>query len=176
MIGSQPNLSASGSSPRPFPVQSSQPSPFGKGKMTGAAGVTKPQYIDINTTEDAVNNVMAKGYQQGDARYQMKQLDRAGISRGKGQQFIAGQEGAQAVGGAASQAAEMRMQDAQTNAQMRSDYEKAVEQQKQSQQMLDHSRDQSDWARQFALQSAQAQIRMAQQQASLQMMLALMRE
>ena len=176
MIGSQPNLSPAGGNMKRFPVQSSQPSPFGQGQTTGQAGITKPQYIDINTTEDAVNNVMAKGYQQGDHRYQMKQLDRAGISRGKGQQFIAGQEGAQAVGTAATQAAEMRMADAQTNAQMKSDYEKAVEQQKQNQQMLDHSRGQSDWARQFALQSAQAQIQMAQQQASLQMMLALMRE
>jgi hypothetical protein len=176
MIGSQPNLRPSGGNMRAFPVQGAQPSTFGQGQTNTPAGIAKPQYIDINTTEDAVNNVMAKGYQQGDSRYQMKQLDRAGISRGKGQQFIAGQEGAQALGTAAAQSAEMRMADAQTNAQMKSDYEKAVEQQKQGQQMLDHSRSQSDWSRQFALKSAQAQIRMAQQQASLQMMLAMMRD
>jgi hypothetical protein len=176
MIGSQPNLSPSGGNMKAFPVQGAQPSPMGKGAMSGRLPTQKAPSTDINVTEDAVNNVMAQGWQQGDPRYQMKQIDRAGISRGKGQQFIAGQEGAQAVGKSANQAAEMRMEDAQTNAQMRSDYEKAAEQQKQAQQMLDHSRDQSDWSRQFALQSAQAQIKMAQQQASLQMMLALMRE
>jgi hypothetical protein len=176
MIGSNMSLSPSGSTPSPFPVQKSQPSPFGQAGYTGQSTIKKPNYLSMDTTEDAVNNVMAKGYQQGDGRFQMKQLDRAGISRGRGQQFVAGQEGAQAVGEAANKSAEMRVQDMAANSKMRSDYEKAREQEAQQMAMIQHARSQTDWTRQFAEQSAAAQIKMAQQQAKLQLMMALMKK
>jgi len=105
----------------------------------------------------------------------MKQLDRAGLSRGKGQQFMAGQEGVQAMGQAANQAAELRAKDQATNSQMRSDYEKARELEAQNLAMVQHGISQSVWSRQFAKQSAASQIQMAQQQSQMQLMLALMR-
>lgn len=148
--------------------------PTGQGGYTGQSTIKKPEYIDINTTEDAVNNVMAQGFQHGDQRYQMKQLDRAGVSRGKGQQFIAGQEGAQAVSKAAESAAQIRSEDQAANAKMKSDYEKAKELEAQNLSMVQHAKSQADWSRQFARQSASAQLQMAMQQAQLQLMLALM--
>jgi hypothetical protein len=144
-------------------------------QTSGAYGKTpKPPSIDINTTEDAVNNVMAQGFQQADQRYQMKTMDRAGVSRGAGQQFIAGQESAQAMNKAAEGAAQVRMQDQQANAKMKSDYERANAQTAQASQMARHARDQADWSQKFAQQSASAQLQMAMQQAQLQFMMSLM--
>ena len=195
MIGSNMTLAPGGASPSGSPVLKSQPMPAQQKPpvllsptprptqpqgpaqpYSGQSSIRKPQYIDINTTEDAVNNMTAAGYQQADSRYQMKQLDKSGFSRGKGAQFIAGQEGVQAMNAAAEQAAGVRSKDQQTNAQMKSDYEKARELEAQNISMVQHSLSQSDWARQFANQSAQAQIQMAYQQAQLQLMLALMRQ
>jgi hypothetical protein len=190
MIGSNMTLSPGGSNPPTHPVLKSQPAPTGGRKpamprpnpapaggreYTGQSSIKAPQYIDINTTEDAVNNMMGAGFQQADARYQTKQLDKGGLSRGKSAQFISGQEGVQAMNAAAEQAAGVRSQDQKTNSQMKSDYEKARELEAQNLSMVQHSQSQSDWARQFANQSAQAQIQMAYQQAQLQLMLALMR-
>lgn len=134
----------------------------------------KPPSIGIDTTEDAVNNVMAQGFQQADQRYQMKQTDRAGVSRGAGQQFIAGQESAQAMNKAADAAAGIRMQDQQANAKMKADYERSNAQTAQAAQMAQHAKDQADWSQSFAKQSAAAQLQMAMQQAQLQFMLSLM--
>jgi hypothetical protein len=176
MIGSNTSLKAKGATPTQYPVQQAQPSPFGQGGYTGQSSMKQPNYIGIDTTEDAANNIMAKGFQQGDHRFQMKQLDRAGISRGRGQQFVAGQEGSQAMGQAANQAAELRTQDMAANSKMRSDYEKAMEQQAQQLAMIQHAQSQTDWTRQFAEESAAAQVKMAQQQAQLQLMLSLMKD
>lgn len=163
------------------PQQPQRPAPQMGGQQgggyaySGQSTIKKPQYIDINTTEDAVNNVMAQGFQHGDQRYQMKQLDRAGVSRGKGQQFIAGQEGAQAMSKAAESAAQMRSEDQASNAKMRSDYEKARELEAQNLAMVQHAKGQADWSTQFARQSAAAQLQMSMQQAQMNLMLALMR-
>lgn len=150
------------------------PSQGPKSPYSGQSTIKKPQYIDINTTEDAVNNVMAQGYQQADQRYQTKQLDRAGLSRGKGQQFISGQEGAQAMSKAAEGAAQIRTEDQLANSKMRSDYEKARELEAQNLAMVQHARSQADWSRNFGHMSAAAQLRMAMQQSQLQLMMALM--
>lgn len=176
MIGSSTSLKASGGLPAQQPVLKAQPTPApAKAGYSGQSTIKQPNYIGIDTTEDAANNIMAKGWQQADGRYQMKKLDRAGLSRSKGQQFIAGQEGVQAMGQAANDTAELRSKDQATNSQMRSDYEKAREMEAQNQAMVQHQLSQSDWSRQFAKQSAAAQIQMAQQQAQMQLMLALMR-
>ena len=171
-------MRASGSNFAPSPVlkyqPSPKPSPLAK-SLTGQSTIKEPNYIDINTTEDAVNSVMAEGWQNADSRYLGKRMQRNGVSAGKGQQFIANQEGAQNISEAAGKAADIRSQDMAANSKMRSEYEKAREQEAQALSMIQHSKDQSDWAKQFAYQSAQAQIQMAQQQAQLQLMMALMR-
>lgn len=140
----------------------------------GNARPKRPPSIDINTTEDAVNNVLAQGHQYADERYQAKQLDRAGLSRGAGQRFIAGQESAQAMNKAAEAGAQIRMQDQQANAKMKADYERDNAQLAQAAQMAQHAREQADWSKGFASQSAAAQLQMAMQQAQLQFMLSLM--
>lgn len=175
--GSQQAFQAAGSpkSQRPQQAPAGGQKPAFGTVAGGQSTITKPKYLDINTTEDAVNNVMAQGYQYGDQRYQMKQLDRAGLSRGRGQQFIAGQEGAQAVSKAADAAAQMRSEDQMTNAKMKSDYEKARELEAQNLAMVSHAMNQADWSRRFAGQSAAAQLQMAMQQAQMNLMLALMR-
>lgn len=117
---------------------------------SGQSTVQKPRYIGIEQTEGAVNNVLAQGYQQADPRYQVKQLDRAGFSRGKGQQFVAAQAGAQAQAEAAGKAADIRTQDEKANSAMRADYEKARELQAQNIAMVQHAMSQADWARGFA--------------------------
>lgn len=131
------------------------------GGYTGQSTIKPPKYIDDGTTEDAANNAMAQGYQQADPRYQMKQLARAGMSSGAGQQFIAGQEGVQAMSQAAGQAADIRTQDQMANDKMRSDYENMREQEALQKSMLQHQMAQSDWSRKFAEQSANASLQMS---------------
>ena len=145
------------------------------GGYTGQSTIKPPNYIPIDTTEQAAQNVMALGQQQADPRYQMKQMDRAGTSRGGGSQYIAGQRGAEAMNKAAGQAADMRSQDMRVNDQMRSDYEKAREREAQSISMSEHMMGQSDWQRKFAQQSATAQTQMAYIQAMLGLQMALLR-
>ena len=201
MIGSNTNLKSSASTPIKHPVQAAQPSGssnFGPNHFTfgrDAGGykmpdlpapqptttlnarstIRQPNYIDINDTEDAVNNTMAQGHRQADQRFQMKQLDRAGLSRGKGQQFISAQESTQAVGQAANQAAELRSQDQMANSKMRSDYERARELEAQNYAMVQHQLSQADWSRQFGRESAAAQLQIAMMNARMQLMQSLMR-
>lgn len=123
-----------------------------KPAYTGQSTIRPPQYIDINTTEDAVNNVIAKGYQEGNTRYQLKQTDRAGLSRGKANQFMAEQGGVQAMTKAAAEAAGVRAEDDKNNAKMRSDYEKMRELEALNYAMAQHSMSQTNWAQEYAQQ------------------------
>lgn len=142
---------------------------------TAQSTIKAPRYIQDATTQDAVNNTLAQGHANADRRFQVKQLDRAGLSRGGGQNFMAAQEGVQQMQKAAGAAAEVEASDQQTNDQMRSDYERAREMEAQNNAMVQHNLAQSDWARSFAQQSLNAQLQMAQMQAALQLRLALMR-
>jgi hypothetical protein len=153
MIGSNASLTPSKSQFGGLPVATLQPAPKPTAPQQ-SPWVQKPQYIDMNTTEDVVNNSLARGYQAGDSRYNIKQTDRAGLSRGKGAQYIANQGGAQAIAEANSQAFKSRMDDQKANAGMRSAYEQQMEQERQNQMMNQHTMDQSDWARRFAQQQA----------------------
>lgn len=141
-----------GARPGPTPFPKPGPTTGGAGSIGGQSTMQKPQYIDINTTEDAVNNVLAKGYQEGDQRYQLKQTDKAGLSRGKGNQYMAQQEGVQAMTKAASEAAGVRAEDDKNNAKMRADYEKMRELEAMNYAMSQHSMNQSNWSQQFAQQ------------------------
>lgn len=127
----------------------------------GQSTIKAPKYISDDATESSVNNVMARGYQNADQRYQMKQMDRAGLSRGKGTQYIAGQQGVQEMGKAAAEAAGVRSQDQMQNAQMKSDYERAREMEAQSLAMSQNMFEQADWNRQFAQQQAAMQLMMS---------------
>lgn len=167
MIGAQPSLTPSApakaaapkspfasallapgaSGPNPKPSQQPKTPTY-----TGQTTIKPPQYIDINDTEDAVNNTLAKGAQYGDSRYQAKQLDRAGMSRGKAQQFAAQQTGANVRSQAAADAASIRAEDQLQNAKTKADYEQAREMEQLNLAMAQHQLSQANWAAQFARQ------------------------
>jgi len=172
MIGSRLSMAPGAANPSAKPVATSQPKTPG---YSGQSTIAKPRYISDSATESAAGNVMAQGYANADQRYQTKRLARNGISAGAGQQFVAGQEGVQEMGKAAQQAADIRSQDQQANDKMRSDYEQMREKEALNYAMVQHQISQSDWSKQFAEQSAAAQLQIAQYQARLQLMLALMR-
>ena len=142
---------------------------------TSQSTIKSPRYIQDSTTQDSINNTLAQGQANADRRFQVKQLDRAGLSRGAGQNFMAAQEGVQQMQKAAGAAAEVAASDQQQNDQMRSDYERAREMEAQNNAMIQHNLAQSDYARNFARHSVNAQLEMAQMQAALQLRLALMR-
>lgn len=142
---------------------------------SGQSTIKPPQYIDYNTTEAAAQNALALGMQQGDHRYQTKSLSRPGFSQGKGQEFQGALNASENMNKAAAQAADIRSQDQLANSRMKSDYEKATEQEAQSQAMFQHALSQSNWAKNFAEQSKQAQLDMAKLQSDLQLKLLLMR-
>lgn len=165
MIGSDLSMKPLRANPSPSPVQAAQPGPPRMPRFGGDGGQSRspnpavggsppPQYIDIDTTEDAVNNVIAEGVQHGDQRYQVKQMDRAGVSRGRGQEYMAAQEGQRAMGKAAGQAAQIRMEDQKQNAQMRADYERMKAQEQMSAGMAAHAMGEADWSVDFARQQA----------------------
>jgi hypothetical protein len=139
-----------------------QPGPGANSQaISSQSSIRPPKYISQDATDSSVNNTLAMGYQNADQRFQMKQMDRAGVSRGKGAQYIAGQMGTQEMGKAASEAAQTRAQDQMQNAQMKSDYERAREMEAQSLAMTGHSFDQADWNRWFAQQQSAAQLMQA---------------
>lgn len=151
-----------GGGPRPPRPGQYQGAPQSMGfPDNGQSTIRQPKYISDDATEGAVNNVLARGYQNADHHYQMKQLDRAGFSRGKGAQYIAGQQGVQEMGKAASEAAGVRATDQMQNAQMRSDYEKARESEAQSAQMTAQAFNQANWSQAFAQQQAAMQLMMS---------------
>lgn len=121
----------------------------------------RPQYISDEATENSVNNTIAEGVKNADQRYQLKQTDRAGFSRGSGAKYFASQHGAAEMGKAAAEAAQTRSQDQMQNAQMRSDYEQAREKEAQSIAMTQHAFNQANWAQQFAQQQAATQLMMS---------------
>lgn len=168
MIGSQGSLTPRNTSPAPFPVQAAQPRP-------SKTGPRPPQYIDINTTEDAVNNVLAQGAQASDARMNLKSTDKAGFSRGAGARAAAERMSAQQAASAADAAAQIRMQDSQANAKMRLDYESDMERRAAAERMSEHARDQADWRQSFSDSQNNATLQMVRQAAMLNLMESLMR-
>ena len=145
------------------------------GAYNSQSTIQKPRYISDEATQDSINNTLAQGYANADERFQTKSLDRAGLSRGAGQQFMAGQEGVKKMQEAAGAAADVQASDQRTNDQMRSDYQRASEQEAQNNAMIQHQLAQTAWQQQFAQQSLNAQLQMAQEQAMLQLRLALFR-
>lgn len=142
---------------------------------TAQSTISKPRYISDSTTQDSMNNTLAQGYANADQRFQTKKLDRAGLSRGKGQNYMAGAEGVQQMQKAAGAAAEVDASDQQQNDQMRSDYQRSSEMEAQNNTMIQHQMQQNSWAQGFAEKSLNAQLQMAQEQSMLQLRLALFR-
>lgn len=173
MIGSDPSLT-NRSSRRAAPGTAAYstaaappagPAPVQQPRYSGQSTIRPPQYIGIETTEASANNSLARGQQASDERYQVKQLDRAGVSRGRGQQTAAQIQSAKEMASAANEAAETRAADQNTNAKMRADYEKARE-----------SEALSIAGAQFGMNFAGMQARLAQQRAALDLMFSLMRQ
>lgn len=133
--------------------------------LSGQSTIKPPQYIDIEDTEASVNNTLARGQQAGDERYQIKQMDRAGMSRGKGQKTAAQIQSAKEMGAAANEAAETRAGDQLNNAKMRADYEKARE-----------SEALAIAGAQFGINFAGMQAQLAQQAQAANLMFSLMRQ
>jgi hypothetical protein len=134
---------------------SGRPGAFSLGAQSS---IQKPRYISDDATEGAVNNVLAQGIAQGDQRFQAKQVDKQGFSRGRGQAFMAAQSGQQAISQAASQAAGLRAEDQMRNANMQSDYENQRERQGMATAMNTWERSQADWSVASARRQAQAQL------------------
>lgn len=137
--------------------------------------IQTPQYIQDSTTQDAINNTMAQGHANSDQRFQVKNLDRAGVSRGAGQNFMAAQEGVQQMQKASESSSEVEAADQEQNSKMRSDFQKNSEMEAQNNAMIQHQLAQTEWAKNFAEESMQAKLEMAQQQAMLQLQLTLLR-
>jgi hypothetical protein len=168
--GNQQNLTlAPGSKPPSRPPGAPMAPPFSGApakpiQYSGQSTIKPPQYIDIEDTEASVNNTLARGQQAGDQRYQVKQMDRAGVSRGKGQQTAAQIQSAKEMASSANQAAETRAQDQMSNEKMRADYEKAREQEALA-----------IAGAQFGMNFAGMQARLAQQRAAAELMFSMMR-
>lgn len=144
--------------PKQNTKQSTQGS--GSGKMKFYTEPDKPRYIADALTQDAVGNTMAQGFANADKRFQTKNLDRAGLSRGAGQRFMAAQEGVNSMSQAAQAAADISSADQAANSQMKSSYEKELETRKINDMMMQYNLEQSDWARNFATTMANADLNM----------------
>jgi len=129
-----------------------------------------PQKIDPSAS---ITNTLAQGDQMADYRANVKGLDRAGFSRGKGQQYAAGLAGMKAIGDSRQRAAQSQQEADTVNAQMQTDYEYGRETEAQKLAMVQQAQSQSDWSVQMAQQQAAARIASAQQSGQLQLLTAL---
>lgn len=80
--------------------------------------VNSPQVPEIPyaLTRGAFNNTMAQAHASADPRFNVKQFDKAGFSRGAGQRALAGITGAQNLAQGVAQAYAGNLSDSQTNA------------------------------------------------------------
>lgn len=93
---------------------------------TNNVQMQKPQ--DVPNTQGAFNNAMASAQAQADPRFNIKNYDRPGVSRGKGQANLAATQGANALAQGVANAYAIPAQDATTNAQNALNYQQAAEQ------------------------------------------------
>jgi len=81
-----------------------------------STNVTNPKPEPTPKTQAAFSTAMAKAYASADPRFNMKEYDRAGISRGRGTQAQAGIKAAQSLADGVSQAYGIPAADAVTDA------------------------------------------------------------
>jgi hypothetical protein len=98
-----------------------------KNPVSALSGLSKPRTIADSTTESASNNVIAQGYQKGNARGAMNSNDRAGFSRGAMDRMRAGQAEAAGIAEGANAAAGIRGEDQAFNENQQSTYEQMVD-------------------------------------------------
>jgi len=118
----------------------------------------QPNYISADATQARENNIMGQGIQGADPRYQTKQLDKAGLSRGAGQRHRGAVNSARTLYDAAREANEVRASDFQVNANLKRDYNDEVERRTQFADGMQQRLDESDWQRQFQQNSLNAQL------------------
>lgn len=82
----------------------------------------------VPNTQGAFNNALASAQAQADPRFHVKNYDRSGVSRGKGQAHLASVQGANALAQGIADAYAIPAQDATTNAQNTLNYQQAAEQ------------------------------------------------
>jgi hypothetical protein len=89
----------------------------------------RPQGFTPQQTQGAYNNQKAQAHASSDPRMHMKGFDRAGFSRGKGQQGYAAASSAQAYGQGNAAAEGIGLQDAASNANLGLQYDASRAQQ-----------------------------------------------
>jgi hypothetical protein len=144
---------------------SSDPSPPRGRSTTGISSQstwTKPPSIDAS---DSINNSIAQGHAAGAGA--IKQLDRNGISRGKGHQARAAMAQAEGVAQGQAAAAQTQLEADKANSRMKTDYEFGREMEAQRLAMVQHALSQNDWSVQMAQQQAAAALHRSKQQAAL---------
>lgn len=106
--------------PRPLPMQA----PVAKQSQQAPSYLARPRMISDRTVQAAANNQLAAGF--GAREMGLKEGDRAGVSRGRGQQYYANiaQEAADAKGEAG--AAQTQMAAAASNAAAQQQYDSAL--------------------------------------------------
>lgn len=118
----------------------------------------QPNYITGEASEARQNNIMGAGIQAADKRYQTKQLDKAGFSRGAGQKHQGATNSARTLHDAARDANKARADDQQLNSTLQREYNDEVERRTQYAEGMRQQLAQSDWQRQFEENQLNAQL------------------
>lgn len=129
--------------------------------FTGQSTWQQPTYIDPS---QSISNTLASGYQAADPRSSMKQLDRAGLSRGKGQEYRSAMASAQTLGDARMNAANTQLEADKANSQMRTDFEFGQEQEAQKLARIQAELEKPAFSMNMAQQEAMAKLYQTQLQ------------
>lgn len=84
--------------------------------MNIRTNLPKPQGYTPNQMNASFNQAMASAHQAADPRYSLKELDKAGMSRGAGQQYLGGIHAANRLADGVAAAYSQNLQDQATNA------------------------------------------------------------
>ena len=120
----------------------------------------QPNYITAEASEARQNNIMGAGIQAADKRYQTKKLDKAGFSRGSGQNYQGAINSARTLHDAARDANKARADDQQLNNTLKREYNDEVERRTQFAEGMRQQMEQSEWQRQFEENQLNAQLLM----------------
>lgn len=120
----------------------------------------QPDYVTAEASESTQNNIMGAGIQAADKRYQTKQLDKAGFSRGSGQNYQGSINSARTLHDAARDANKSRADDQQLNSTLKREYNDEVERRTQYAEGMRQQLAQSDWQRQFEENQLNSQLLM----------------
>ena len=124
-------------------------------------GWSQPKYVDPT---DSIKNIQATSAQGADMRGQVKALDRAGFSRGKGQNYAASIGSVKAAQEGNNLAAGAQLEADQMNAQAKTDFEFGQSMEGQKLARIQHEMSNAD----FNLQQAQQQANNKIYQATMQ--------